>query len=171
MTADAQPVPSPSPHDEIVRRLTEAGVPFTIHTHAALRTVEDASARSGFDEERFLKTLLFRGGTDTWALVSLRGRDRLNYQRLAAALGVSRSSLAAATPVEVEAVTGCEAGAVSPVPTREGLPLLIDEVAATLGTVYTGSGRPDRTLEIALADLITTVRPRIASLRRDDTGR
>jgi prolyl-tRNA editing enzyme YbaK/EbsC (Cys-tRNA(Pro) deacylase) len=44
----------------------------------------------------------------------------------------------------------------------------VDSAAADLSHVYTGSGRVDRTLEIAMPDLLAITKARVLPLRRDD---
>jgi len=80
----------PGPTERIVERLTARGVPFTIHEHVPARTVADALERLPFSPDAYLKTVAFRLKAGGWVLATLRGADRVEYRRLAAALGVPR---------------------------------------------------------------------------------
>jgi prolyl-tRNA editing enzyme YbaK/EbsC (Cys-tRNA(Pro) deacylase) len=152
--------------DQLPSLLAEHGADFVIHEHEPVRTVEESRASLPFDVGRYLKTLAFRAGEGRWLLAALRGLDRLDYRRLADAAGVARAAIAAATPQEVQAALGCEPGAVCPVPLRAGVELLVDENAATMDRVFTGAGRSDRTLEIAMADLLRVSGGRVVPLCR-----
>ena len=155
-------------HDQLRRLLSERDADFVIHEHEPVRTVEDSRASLPFDVGRYLKTLAFRAGDDRWLLAALRGLDRLDYRRLAGAAGVPRAAIRAATPAEVESLLGCEPGAVCPVPLRDAVELLVDEDAAAMDRVFTGACRGDRTLEIAMADLLRITDGHVVHLRRTD---
>jgi Cys-tRNA(Pro)/Cys-tRNA(Cys) deacylase len=139
----------------IVERLTERGVPFTIHEHVVARTVADALERLPFSPEAYLKTVAFRLKAGGWVLAALRGADRVDYRGLAAALGVGRRDLHQMTPDEVAEDLGYPLGGVGPVPTNARTRTVFDVLAVReLETVYCGAGRPDRTLEARIVDLI-----------------
>jgi Cys-tRNA(Pro)/Cys-tRNA(Cys) deacylase len=146
--------------EQIVQALRAHNVPFTLHTHPPLRTVQDYLGH--FPLEQMLKTVAFRVKDGPWVLVALRGTDRVDYRRLADALGVKRAALAQPPAAEVEAVLGVAPGGVSPVPSVPGLLVVFDQRALALDTVYCGAGRPDQTLEIRIADLLRVVQPRLA---------
>ena len=156
--------------DDVVRLLTERGVPFTVHEHAPMRTVSEHQALLPFDTARYLKTLVFRVNDSAWVLTALKGLDRIDYRRLADALGVSRAAIRAATPEEVASAIGCEVGGVCPIPLRDGVALLIDRDATSMDVVYCGSGRSDRTLELRMTDLLQLVNPRVVPLRREESA-
>ncbi len=139
----------------IVERLASRGVGFTMHEHVVARTVTDALERLPFSPDAYLKTVAFRLKAGGWVLAALRGADRADYRGLAAALGVGRRDLHQMTPDEVAADLGYPVGGVGPVPTNEHTRTIFDALAAEqLETVYCGAGRPDRTLEVRIADLI-----------------
>jgi Cys-tRNA(Pro)/Cys-tRNA(Cys) deacylase len=160
--------------EQIVARLTSRGVAFTIHEHVVARTVADALERLPFSPDAYLKTVAFRLKAGGWVLAALRGADRVDYRGLAAALGVGRRDLHQMTPDEVAADLEYPIGGVGPVPPNERTRTIFDTLAvAELETVYCGAGRPDRTLEVRLPDLIAAcdglVAP-IAQPGRQETG-
>ena len=141
--------------EQIAERLAAHGVAFTIHEHVVARTVADALERLPFSPDAYLKTVAFRLKAGGWVLAALRGVDRVDYRGLAAALGVGRRELHQLTSDEVAADLGYPIGGVGPVPTNEQTRTVFDALAVgRLDTVYCGAGRPDRTLEVGLADLI-----------------
>ncbi len=79
----------------------------------------------------------------------------MDYRKLAAAAGVRRAEIVQPAPEEVEAALGYVIGGVAPFPPNAETRTLVDAgAAATMETVYCGIGRTDRTLEIAIADVI-----------------
>ena len=135
--------------------LTKSGVPFVIHAHEAMRTVEDMARNPLFDLTRIVKTVAFRTRNNGIVLAAVPGNRRVDYPRLAALLGINRRDLSPLSPEEVREFLEVEPGSVSPVPARGDALVLIDEEALLIrSTLYCGIGRPDRTLEIAPEDLV-----------------
>src|SRR4051794_34902344 len=94
----------------IVQRLTERGVRFRIHEHVVSRTVADAVASLPFPPEQYLKTIVFRVKNGPWVLAACRGQDRVDFRRLAEALGVKRAAIVQPVPEAVEAALGYAIG-------------------------------------------------------------
>jgi Cys-tRNA(Pro)/Cys-tRNA(Cys) deacylase len=158
---------SNSAYDKIIRLLNERGIHFTIHEHEAIKTVFDAEEKLPFPKERFLKTLVFKFKDSGWLLVALKGLDRIDYRKLAYALNVDRHKLIQPSPEEVEGVLGYEIGGVCPIAVRDDIQVIFDRGATSLGTVYCGSGRNDRTLEIRLHDLLQVTQAQVFPLVRE----
>jgi len=149
---------------EIVKR---SGIPFVVHEHAAVRTMEDATQNLSFEIARIVKTVAFRTRNGGIVLAVLRGTGRVDYSRLATLVGVNRRDLAPLSPEEVRELLGVEPGSVSPLSLREDVALFIDkDVLAILPTIYCGIGRPDRTLEIAAVELARLAGGRIGGFSR-----
>jgi Cys-tRNA(Pro)/Cys-tRNA(Cys) deacylase len=141
--------------DRLTDRVARSGVPHVLHSHAATRTMEEAAQNLTFDVRRIVKTVAFRTRSGKLVLAALRGLSRVDYPRLAALVGVNRRDLSPLSPEEVQKLIGVEAGSVSPLPFRNDMLLLMDDdVLTILPTIYCGIGRPDRTLELAPADLL-----------------
>jgi Cys-tRNA(Pro)/Cys-tRNA(Cys) deacylase len=148
--------------ERLTRRLAEGGVRFHVHEHVVSRTVADAEALLPFPLEGLLKTVVFRVKGGPWVLAACRGQDRVDYRKLALACGTRRADLVQPAPEEVEAALGFAIGGVSPLPPDDATLVIVDATAAaTLDTVYCGIGRNDRTLEIAIADLIAVAGARV----------
>ncbi|MBI5520016.1 MAG: YbaK/EbsC family protein [Desulfovibrio sp.] len=138
------------------------GRPLIVHEHAPTRTMGEARENLAFDVARIVKTIAFvrrAPSGKTLVLAALRGTRRVDYAKLAGLCGVNRRDLAALSPAEVLERVGVEPGGVSPLHGHPALGLgallLIDEDALGIApTLYCGSGRPDRTLELAPADLL-----------------
>jgi Cys-tRNA(Pro)/Cys-tRNA(Cys) deacylase len=147
--------------------VTRAGVPHLIHEHRETRTINDAARNLPFPVERIVKTIAFRTRSGGIVLAALRGTRRVDYARLAALAGVNRRDISSISPEEVRGLIGVEPGSVSPIMPLEGADLYIDDdVLAIIPTLYCGFGRPDRTLEIAAADLVRLTSGRVAPFSR-----
>lgn len=147
--------------------LTKSGVQFVIHSHEAMRTVEDMARNPLFDLTRIVKTVAFRTRNNGIVLAAVRGNRRVDYPRLALLLGINRRDLSPLSPEEVREFLGVEPGSVSPVCASDDVMVLIDEEALLIRpTLYCGIGRPDRTLEIAPEDLVQISGGRTGSFSR-----
>jgi Cys-tRNA(Pro)/Cys-tRNA(Cys) deacylase len=160
------PLAPAQPFDGLLGAVRRSGLPHTVHAHAPTRTVEEARGLP-FDLSRLVKTIAFRTVKGAVVLAALRGSARVDYARLAALAGVSRRELASLSPEEVRGLLGVEPGSVSPIPLRPDVLVVVDEAVLSLApTVYCGIGRPDRTLEIAPADLVRLTGARVANVAR-----
>ena len=149
--------PTASPPARPPRRTPEeilraAGVAFTVHEHEPVRTYAEGVARLPFPPGAMVKTLALETGGEL-VLAALLAADRVHFGKLARALGVGRATLNAVSAAALEVELDFEVGAVSLL-TDFPAACLVDEAVLALGTVYTGSGRADRTIELAAIDLV-----------------
>jgi Cys-tRNA(Pro)/Cys-tRNA(Cys) deacylase len=156
-------------YEAIVTLLTAHRVPFTIHEHIPSYTVADAQEHLLFPLERLLKTVAFKVKARGYVLAAVRGPDRIDYRKLAAACGTKRTHVVRLTPEEVTEVFEVEVGSVSPIALREHVEVFFDNRVPTQETVFCGIGRPDRTLEIDLMDLVQITRGQTVELCAADT--
>src|SRR5512134_2758122 len=147
--------------EAIVKFLKARNVPFTIHEHVPSYTVADAEAHLLFPLERLLKTIAFKTRSGSYVLAAVRGPDRIDYRKLAAACGTKRTDVFRLTPEEVVQAFGVEVGSVSPIPLQEGVQVFFDRRVPAEESVFCGIGRADRTLEMRLADLVEITRGQI----------
>ena len=153
--------------EAIVAFLAKRGIAYTIHEHVASYTVADAGERLPFPVERLLKTVAFKIKAGGYILAAIRGPDRIDYRKLAAANNAKRADILRLTPEEVAKIFGVEVGSVSPI-TLQGEPaVFFDTQVPTEETVFCGIGRADRTLEIHLDDLIQVTGGRVLPLISD----
>jgi len=147
--------------------LTEAGVPFTLHTY-----VHDPSARSYGDEaaallglapQQMFKTLLVDTGAGlAVGVVPVAGS--LDLKAMAAALGVKHVVLA--DPPVAQRVTGYVLGGISPLGQKRRLPTVIDESAELFDVVYVSGGRRGLSLGLAPVDLVALIEATVADISR-----
>jgi len=155
-------------YDQILGKLRAANVPHTIHEHAPSVTVEDAAQNLWFPVEQLVKTIAFRVKGGGWVLVGLCGYNQVDYKKLAAAVGVNRTKLMRLMPDEVTRDLGYVLGGVSPFAPNAATRVLLDDSVLAWDAIYCGTGRVDRTLEIAPEHLVKVTNTRVASLAREN---
>jgi len=140
--------------EKIISILKKAGVSYTVHEHEPVVTVRDAEQKASAFIDGLLKTVAFRIKDSFWVLAAVRCHDRIDYRKLAAALGVNRRELRSLSPEEVQRDLGYEVGGVGPIAPREDVFTIFDENLRSAETVYFGSGKNTHTLEIKFDDLL-----------------
>lgn len=152
-------------YERIINRLTTGGVAFTIHEHTPAYSVHEAEDTLPFPPERFLKTIAFRHKhSATIILAALRGRDRVDYRKLAGLVNLKRSDIVAFSPDEVTTLLGVDAGTIGPIPPVSEVIVVIDKNVDQQETLFCGVGRADRTLEIRLDELLQVSGARVADI-------
>ena len=141
-------------YEHILDLLAQENVRHQIHEHTPSVTFQDAADYLDFPLDRLLKTIAFRVKNGIWVLAAVLGADRVDYKKLAAHLRISREKLVRLTPEQVVSELGYQVGAVAPFPTNAHTKVVFDSGTLTLGNVFCGTGRNDRTLEIAITDLV-----------------
>ena len=136
-------------YENLVQRLHESGAGYRIHDHAPSVTVLDAETYLDFPVNQLLKTIAFRIKNGGWVLAALCGYQQVDYKKLADSCGVSRDKLMRLTPKAVEQELGFELGGVCPFAINAQTRVVIDVGALHHALVFCGTGRRDRTLEIA----------------------
>ncbi|GAA2364024.1 Cys-tRNA(Pro) deacylase [Dactylosporangium salmoneum] len=145
--------------------LTRAKIAFTPHTYEvdprAASYGEAAAAALGVDPARLFKTLVTTvDGQLTVGVVPVSAS--LDLKALAAAVGGKRAAMA--EPAAAERATGYVTGGISPVGQRSRLPIVIDESASALATMYVSGGRRGLQIELAPADLVQVVGATLAPI-------
>ncbi|RPK56815.1 YbaK / prolyl-tRNA synthetases associated domain protein [Streptomyces sp. ADI96-02] len=141
------------------------GCAYTVHEHAAAHSVAERQALP-FPWTRAVKTLAFTTPDTPLLLVALRAADGVDFARVAAAAGTSRSRLRPADG-GLLAAEGLVPGGIPPVSHRPGVPCLIDTaVVEPARPVYCGGGSAGRTLHLDSAVLARLPRARVATVSR-----
>ena len=128
-------------YEKILTLLKNQSVSYTLHKHDPVHTVAEVEAKLPFLLDKMLKTIAFRLKDGRFVLAGLRGHDRIDYRKLAAALGINRRAVASMSPQAVKAELGFEVGGVGPFALQPNVVVLFDKQLATLNTVYCGSGK------------------------------
>jgi Cys-tRNA(Pro)/Cys-tRNA(Cys) deacylase len=145
--------------------LTRAKIGFTLHEYTHDPKSEsyglEASEALGIPPERVFKTLVAAvDGTLTVGVVPVH--RQLDLKALAAAAGGKKAVMAEVAAAE--RATGYVAGGISPVGQKKRLPVIVDESALTLDTILCSAGRRGLEIEIAPADLVTSVSAVVARI-------
>ncbi len=135
--------------------LERAKIPFTLHEYAHDPRREsyglEASEALGVPPEQVFKTLV--AAVDGALAVGVVPVHRqLDLKALAAAVGGKKAVMAEVSAAE--RATGFVAGGISPVGQRRRHPVVVDESALALGTMFCSAGRRGLEIEIAPAELI-----------------
>jgi prolyl-tRNA editing enzyme YbaK/EbsC (Cys-tRNA(Pro) deacylase) len=155
-----------NPHYDIVANLTASGVRHVLHRHAAAHTMAEAEQLIPLDASCFLKTIVFKHKGGGYWLVTLRGRDAVDYKKLAAALGTKRELLSRPEPDEVLRELGYSFGSVAPFATMPGTQCLMDAAVMQLPVAYCGVADPTLTLEMDVPDLVAHTGARVADVAK-----
>ena len=153
-------------YNHIQTLLTHSGVPYTLHDHPPVTTIEDARAKVPHLTVNLIKTIVFHIKDSHWILAGVNGMDRINYKQLGDAFGVNRKMLRSVSPSEVETELGFELGGVGPFPANDKIKVILDEGLMGLGKVFCGSGKNTVTVEMSVEDLATVAGARIAAISK-----
>lgn len=146
--------------------LAAAGVAYTLHRHAPSITIRNAEETLAFPIERLVKTIAFRVKNQGWLLVGLCGYDQADYRKLAAFAGVGRDKIMRLEPDALRAELGYELGGTAPFAPNAHTRVVLDTHVLRHATIFCGTGRPDRTLEIAPADLVRAAAATVAAVSK-----
>ena len=141
-------------YQRILDLLDKEGIAFTLHEHEAVRTIDDANDRAAHLVDRLIKTIVFKIKDDGWVLAGVPATARIDYRKLAAALGVNRRQLRSVAPEEVEQELGFQIGGVGPIPVEADVRAIFDVSFLSVEFVRCGSGKNTETLELRFSDLL-----------------
>jgi Cys-tRNA(Pro)/Cys-tRNA(Cys) deacylase len=145
--------------------LTAKQITFSLHSYRhdprAAAFGDEAAAALGVDPARIFKTLIAAVDSHlVCAVVPVAGR--LDLKALAAAAGGKRAVMA--EPGQAARATGYVVGGISPIGHRSRIPVVIDESATGLGTVYVSAGKRGLQVELAPDDLVRACQAAVAPI-------
>jgi len=146
-----------------VEILRDAHVAYALHEHEPVATVAEIVAALPFPAAAHVKTLAVEANGQV-ALAALRGDDRMQFGKLARALGVGRDRIAPLAAGRVRAELDLEPGGVCPLVDRDDVRVLVDRGVLALERCFCGSGRNDATLELRPADLVAAAAAEVVDL-------
>ena len=111
----------------------------------------EAAEKLGVATDRIFKTLVAQTDAGKLVMAVVPVSMRLDLKAIAKAAGAKKADLAA--PEAAERATGYVVGGISPLGGRKRLPVVIDESAKVLETMYFSAGRRGLQIEVAPADL------------------
>ena len=148
----------------------KAGIVYRVHKYehdpGAASYGLEAAEKLGVAPDRVFKTLVAELDDGRLAVGIVPVAASLNLKTLAGALGARRAEMADMT--KAERATGYVAGGISPLGQKKRLPIVIDESAAALATMYVSAGRRGLEIELSPQDLARLTNARFVALARQD---
>lgn len=152
----------------ILSLLEDGGLPYTLHEHPPVTTVEDARAKVPHLTVNLIKTIVFHIKDSHWILAGVNGSDRINYKQLGEAFGVNRKLLRFVSPKDVETELGFEIGGVGPFPVNNNVKVILDESLMKSGIVFCGSGKNTVTVEMDVYDLAEVAGAKVHAISKNN---
>jgi Ala-tRNA(Pro) deacylase len=143
--------------ERVVARLEEVGASFRRLEHPAGATALELAALRGTDPRDGGKSIVMKLEQD-FAVVVIPGDGRLEGKQVRRSLGIQRYRFA--TPEELHALTGLQAGEVPPFgrPVFD-LPLVVDSSVVSRAQVVFTAGRRDLSLVVPTQDWLRAACP------------
>lgn len=139
-----------------IRFLSEKQVPFKLFTHTGqVTSFEQAAKERNHLPGQVIRSLLFRIGDGSFAMVLIAGPAQVSWPKLRQHFGQNRLTMAA--PQEVLEITGCRVGAVSPFGLPKIIPILADNNIIAYDEVSLGSGLAGTAILMRSADLVKNI--------------
>jgi prolyl-tRNA editing enzyme YbaK/EbsC (Cys-tRNA(Pro) deacylase) len=146
----------------VVDALVAAGIDAEItELSASTRTAEEAAAAIGTSVPTIVKSLVFLAD-DAPILALVSGTNRLDTDRLGAALG---RSIARADAATVRAATGFAIGGVPPLGHSTPLDVMIDRDLLQYDVVWAAAGTPHAVFPIDPEALVVATNGRVVDLK------
>ena len=152
--------------EKVKSLLDSGGSSYTLHTHEAVSTIEDAENKVPHLTKNLLKTIVFKIKDSFWVLAVVPGHDRIDYRELARAFDVNRRKIRTVSPDRVEEQLGFEVGGIGPFPVNNTIKIIMDQSLTGIGSIFCGSGRNTFTVEMDIKDLIELVKPVIWNITK-----
>ncbi|HTX91315.1 MAG TPA: aminoacyl-tRNA deacylase [Anaerolineales bacterium] len=154
--------------NNVTRLLDSRKVPYRVfelspEKHGALETAR----LLGVDPELVYKTIVVRREKGKPILAVIPGPNRVDLKLLAAALGEKKVNLP--TEREAEALTGLQAGGISPLALlNKGFQVVIDQAAQGQTEIHVSGGQRGLNIRLPVRDLASLTNARFASVSVPD---
>jgi prolyl-tRNA editing enzyme YbaK/EbsC (Cys-tRNA(Pro) deacylase) len=143
-----------SAHEKIISKLKKHGASYKLYSHERLLSSSDAYKHLDleFNTENGFKTLAFQI-CDRLILVTLHGRDKIDYNKICEFFGIKRKDISIAS-IELLGKLGYTPGGVSPIPVTDNAEVIIDSKILEYEKIVCGSGTGEKSIEINSRDLL-----------------
>lgn len=158
------------PVNNVTRFLDSQKVAYTaFETPAEKMGARETAAFLSVPLEQVFKTIVVtREKPKKPLLVVIPGSSTVDLKPLAAFLGEKKVYLP--TEREAEALTGSQAGGISPLALiNKGFQVVIDSTAQTYGEIHVSGGQRGVNIRLPVADLIRLTRARLAPVSKPET--
>jgi len=139
-------------------------VAYELREHEPVYTALQMAEYLGTSEQRIAKSMVLKQSDGGYVLAVLPGRLKIDFSRLAKALGVEKISLASAP--EAEKIARCSVGSVHPFGNLVNLKTYFDRHILTLDYVYFNPGSHTKSIKINTDDLVRLVKPSLIEFAR-----
>ncbi len=154
--------------ERVVAGAADHGVQVSVRRFPeGTRTAADAAAAIGCELGAIVKTIVVIGD-DGPALVLTSGTNRVDFDKVARALGVARVRRADAD--QARAATGFPIGGTAPWGHPQVLPILCDEDLLGYETVWAAAGTPDTVFAVTPADLLAITSATVTDVAEGRAG-
>lgn len=138
------------PHDVLVYRYDKKGT-------------GPAADALGLPHDDVVKSLVFRTDAGGYLFALLAGDATVSVRKLGRATG--RKTVEPATPRDAERLTGYLVGGMSPLGSRQTLPVILDETTAGRPHIILNAGARGTLVRLATSDLIALTGATLADIR------
>lgn len=142
-------------------------VAYTTHEHGPVRSLEEAAELRGVEPRSIIKTMVVRRAEDDYVFVLVPGDRVIDWPKLRQVLGERRLSMPNAD--EALSVTGYVRGTITPFGSARQLPVVADELIATM-TVSIGGGAHGKSLTMEGSDLIESTNATVADVTQQKSS-
>ncbi len=150
--------------EELEAYLRESKVPFQVQHHAVAYTAQEVAAAEHIPGRMLAKVVMVLGD-GTLAMFVLPAPDRLDLEKVAAALGIKEARLAHEEEF-ADRFPGCEVGAMPPFGNLYDLPVYVDKSLAEDETIVFEAGTHTDTMSMKYADYKRLAKPASAEFAR-----
>jgi Ala-tRNA(Pro) deacylase len=156
-------------HQQILNLLQLENAQFRVVTHEAVGKCEAVSEIRGTALGQGAKALVCKvkgNGVNQHVLAILAADQQADLTQLAHHLGGLKASLA--SPVEVDALTACEFGAIPPFSFHPALKLVADPLLfSRFDEIAFNAGLLEKSIILNTSDYLRIARPELVDFRRD----
>jgi len=147
-----------------IQLLRELGIEFDILTYRYDKMGARIAAEAiGQPEDVVLKSLVFRAEDKSFLFALISGNANVSTRKLGRASG--HKHIDAAAPRDAERVTGYQVGGISPLGSRNTLPIFLDETTARHDHLIINAGGRGTLVRLAISDLIHITSAVVANIR------
>ena len=156
--------------DQLVQLLDSGGARYRVLEHSAEGKSDEVARIRGTAPGQGAKAMLCKpksgAAGDGWVLAVLPGDQKLDFRKLAAALGLPKMTLA--SPDEAGALTGCVMGAVPPFALVPQITLVVDPgLVQRFDEIAFNAGRLDRSMVLKSDDYLRIAQPALHAITVD----
>lgn len=166
----ADTAPSSTVFHRILALLAAVGATPRIHTHAEVRTIEEAAQRAPHLLDKLVKTIAFAIEPGPRIVLATVARDaQVDYKQLSAVLTCNRRALRLLAASRVESELGFEVGGLGPFAIAAHIEVVIDSAVLAQRWLRCGAGLRTRTLELDVDDVVRASAAQVATIARSAT--